>query len=210
MRKAFTLIELLVVIAIIAILAAILFPVFTKARERARVVHCINNLRQIGYGLSQYMADCDDVYPSAWTEYYIQKGNRPALRQMLVNYVPDVRVWQCPSDVGELYLYARDSYRQKTPPFYSDAWALSSYSYLGIGFGDDNGQVGGHRASWVKKPSLGVALIEPRPWHGGYDPNTRGFFTASPALVSVLYCDGHVARRTWDQWADDAVAGVTL
>jgi prepilin-type N-terminal cleavage/methylation domain-containing protein/prepilin-type processing-associated H-X9-DG protein len=63
MRFAFTLIELLVVIAIIAILAAILFPVFAQARERARMTACISNMRQIGNGLMMYVQDYDETYP---------------------------------------------------------------------------------------------------------------------------------------------------
>ncbi|HEY3283705.1 MAG TPA: DUF1559 domain-containing protein [Armatimonadota bacterium] len=62
-RKGFTLIELLVVIAIIAILAAILFPVFAKAREKARQTSCLNNMKQLGIGFMQYMTNYDDTYP---------------------------------------------------------------------------------------------------------------------------------------------------
>ena len=63
MKKAFTLIELLVVIAIIAILAAILFPVFAQAREKARQTSCLSNLKQIGLGLMMYTQDYDETYP---------------------------------------------------------------------------------------------------------------------------------------------------
>ena len=66
-RKAFTLIELLVVIAIIGILAAILFPVFARARENARRTSCLSNLKQIGLGIMQYTQDYDERYPlSMW------------------------------------------------------------------------------------------------------------------------------------------------
>ena len=64
-KSAFTLIELLVVIAIIAILAAILFPVFARARENARRASCQSNLKQIGLGIIQYIQDYDEKYPSA-------------------------------------------------------------------------------------------------------------------------------------------------
>jgi len=64
--KGFTLIELLVVIAIIAILAAILFPVFARARENARRTACLSNMKQIGLGIMQYTQDYDEHYPRAW------------------------------------------------------------------------------------------------------------------------------------------------
>src|SRR5579863_8178857 len=66
-RAGFTLIELLVVIAIIAILAAILFPVFAQAREKARAITCISNLKQIGTGCMMYTQDWDETYPLGYT-----------------------------------------------------------------------------------------------------------------------------------------------
>ncbi len=65
MRKGFTLIELLVVIAIIAILAAILFPVFAKAREKARQTSCLSNMKQIGLASMMYAQDYDERLPGS-------------------------------------------------------------------------------------------------------------------------------------------------
>ncbi len=65
-RRGFTLIELLVVIAIIAILAAILFPVFAQAREKARAIKCLSEAKQLGLAIAQYEQDYDGVFPLWW------------------------------------------------------------------------------------------------------------------------------------------------
>lgn len=96
LRYGFTLIELLVVIAIIAILAAILFPVFAAARERARTTTCLNNQKQIGTALLQYMGDWDEMYPA----YNIDTGLWPeALRSYLpkATQAEAASVYMCPS-----------------------------------------------------------------------------------------------------------------
>src|SRR3954449_5967067 len=73
-KLGFTLIELLVVIAIIAIMAAILFPVFAQAREQARKASCQSNLKQLGLGLAMYTQDYDETYPPP---YYTLKNSTP-------------------------------------------------------------------------------------------------------------------------------------
>ena len=82
-REAFTLIELLVVIAIIAILAAILLPVFAAARERARQTSCANNEKQIGLAVMQYTQDWDELYP---IDHFYMNGSTPAVCQWATNW----------------------------------------------------------------------------------------------------------------------------
>jgi len=90
-QSGFTLIELLVVIAIIAILAAILFPVFAKVREKARQTSCTSNMKQIGLGFVQYSEDYDETYPGTAHE-----GTGWAGR--LYPYIKSTGVYHCPDD----------------------------------------------------------------------------------------------------------------
>jgi len=97
-RKAFTLIELLVVIAIIAILAAILFPVFQRVRENARRAACESNLHQLGLAFIQYEGDNDESLPLGSV---YQGGSTPwgaGWAGRLYSYVKSTEVYQCPSD----------------------------------------------------------------------------------------------------------------
>lgn len=94
MKKAFTLIELLVVIAIIAILAAILFPVFGRARENARRSSCSSNLKQIALGLAQYTQDYDEKLPST---YMIINSAEYWYPDLIQPYVKSYQLFDCPS-----------------------------------------------------------------------------------------------------------------
>jgi prepilin-type N-terminal cleavage/methylation domain-containing protein/prepilin-type processing-associated H-X9-DG protein len=114
MKRGFTLIELLVVIAIIAILAAILFPVFARAREKARQTSCLSNVKQIALGAMMYTQDYDEVYPpglvvtngtaqgpvsqnSAFTSFWLTYD-------VVFPYVMNRQVFFCPSgDEGATY-----------------------------------------------------------------------------------------------------------
>src|SRR5580700_9494091 len=91
-RSGFTLIELLVVIAIIAILAAILFPVFAKVREKARQITCLSNEKQMGLGIMEYAEDNDEYIPEVFTP-----GNVPWW-QAIDPYMKSQQVYVCPDD----------------------------------------------------------------------------------------------------------------
>jgi len=94
--QGFTLIELLVVIAIIAILAAILFPVFARAREQARKASCQSNLKQIGLGVMMYVQDYDEAYPARYEGYKIGAASQLWV-DVLQPYVKSYQVWVCPT-----------------------------------------------------------------------------------------------------------------
>lgn len=99
--QGFTLIELLVVIAIIAILAAILFPVFAQAREQARKTSCLSNLKQIGTGLMMYTQDYDESMPTAFADVQrINGGGTNAIpyEQQLMPYIKNNQLFTDPSD----------------------------------------------------------------------------------------------------------------
>jgi len=123
-KSGFTLIELLVVIAIIAILAAILFPVFSRAREQARKTACLSNLKQIGTALQMYCQDWDETYPFVGC-FGCGSGedmNNPfcSVQAKIYPYVKNVDVYDCPSaSVYKLSVVANGCAR-----YSSDQWAF--------------------------------------------------------------------------------------
>ncbi len=96
--KAFTLIELLVVIAIIGILAAILFPVFARARENARRTNCLSNEKQQALGLMQYAQDYDERLPISSYRNVDSAGDTIAYwHQMIEPYLKNKQIFRCPN-----------------------------------------------------------------------------------------------------------------
>ncbi len=101
-QKGFTLIELLVVIAIIAILAAILFPVFAQAREKARAITCVSNEQQLGLAMMMYVQDYDERFPDGGRsnhpqDYWLNNFNATWPNE-IVPYVKTIQVYYCPDD----------------------------------------------------------------------------------------------------------------
>jgi prepilin-type N-terminal cleavage/methylation domain-containing protein len=183
-RRGFTLIELLVVIAIIAILAAILFPVFARARESARRSACLSNMKQIGLGLAMYMQDYDQTFPPGGPKVWeAGKNVRNLLATQLQPYTKNDQIFRCPSDTGW------------------DKWVPSVFLSFGSSYTDALRNVWGG-ADLQFKTEAAISNVADRPllwdmnenWHPG-----TGKLPASdkdPRLERhVLFADLHIKYK---------------
>ena len=220
--RGFTLIELLVVIAIIAILAAILFPVFARAREQARKTACVSNIRQAGMGFQMYMGDYDEHYPpnnspdyptTATSEFEYQSAQtfpcRPCRLRVKATgkpydpvffvdpYVKNRDMFKCPSDNG-IPVSAIPSEPSAGKKIWQ--WEGSSYCLNTV-----LTRLGG--AAAIPEPAITYMGAEVFAFHAGIADGVAGWTSAAtgPAALrgdtkgpirNAFFCDGHAKNIT--------------
>ena len=160
MRKhAFTLIELLVVIAIIAILAAILFPVFAQARAKARAISCVSNVRQIALGMNMYSQDYDESYP-LWdwgvSSHYAsgpQANNGTTIWfNAITPYVKSTQLFKCPDDNYNFKVFNGGYWDWFTNP--GNATDFSNVTHIDKGLSDAYQSYGANEKITGSSPQL--------------------------------------------------------
>lgn len=188
-RNGFTLIELLVVIAIIAIMAAILFPVFARAKTAARLSGCQNNLKQLGVAMTLYLDSNNGRYPWAGSNLTCPHDTRrPPLgiggsktcADALLPYCKNKGIMWCPEWPASTHQDGNWSYwyycpHSALPPGYN--WWVTSYN-------GGKAALCGFSASDVSYPAKKPMLCEVSSRH-------MRFFGRNPYLYPILYCDGH-------------------
>lgn len=233
-RAGFTLIELLVVIAIIAILAAILFPVFARARENARRSSCQSNLKQIGLGLMQYLQDYDERYPFSTREDGV------VWQDSVWPYIKSEALYKCPSsktartynmNVGEMSMNQYTlGMRGLTSIMYYTTVAASLHTTdvydptKTVWVGDSDGGSGtAFYSSWgpaiykvheVKDLDTADAYPSPFPYYRTFGVPNSGSTYCWPArhldTCNILFGDGHVKAMKLETLAANWPAWFTV
>lgn len=223
-KSGFTLIELLVVIAIIAILAAILFPAFARARENARRASCQSNLKQIGLGLLQYAQDYDEKMVPAYFNQGSGGANSAQWTQLVQPYVKSTQLFQCPSDADKT-TKAWGAY----PAGYSGGTNFHSSYALNYNASKEDGNAGislaafnnvastvyaadsGSRPNSGTSPAAGQvredSTDEPNGWiliqydnASSYGGDWTGPKIRHLGTTNTLFMDGHVKALKAEKW----------
>ncbi len=182
-RKGFTLIELLVVIAIIAILAAILFPVFAKAREKARQSSCASNVKQLMLGALQYVQDYDETFMRANNApcvYLLPDGVTTSTQTNLLwtyqmyGYTKNSQMWSCPSSTFK--------------------WPANAYTQNAC-YGYNDGYLGGAALASLQAPAETITFADCGYYLTDWDQNATDN-RLYPSVVhndgaNVAFADGH-------------------
>jgi prepilin-type N-terminal cleavage/methylation domain-containing protein/prepilin-type processing-associated H-X9-DG protein len=228
-RRAFTLIELLVVIAIIAILAAILFPVFAQAREKARQTSCLSNTKQIGTAFLMYTSDCDEFLPL--TTYPVVANTWTDQAQP---YIKNRQIFRCASDRSGNWTVpspVNASILDPTPPvlrrssYFLNAWMAGSSVYGNLAAVASPAAVAyvSESLDGITRdhfhPFNWIAETPPNPLYSGFMHNAT-FDDASNQTKELAltrhaggfnntYLDGHSKWGRWTQlWWQDTARGI--
>lgn len=206
-RLGFTLIELLVVIAIIAILAAILFPVFARARENARRASCQSNLKQLGLGIMQYVQDYDERYPAYVRQYGITYQNNGVNMPYLVwqlqvqPYLKSRQIFACPSNTNGLIQGTSPGVFDIRPDYSGNSIGTSPYPWLGstsLGQGIFGGDLSpGLSLADVPNSAGTIMVLENAADNLCFPDEGAGWsrdrlYAGHLSMGNYLYADGHV------------------
>jgi prepilin-type N-terminal cleavage/methylation domain len=199
-RAGFTLIELLVVIAIIAILAAILFPVFAQARDKARQTACLSNMKQIGLGFMMYVQDFDETFPGCLLCVPTINGGstsdtRMPFDRQIFPYTKSDEIFACPSD-HEVRVPPTDSRIQFWDGSYRAKGLIRSYSYVAT---IDTAQANGRDANTGMSTYTGNVGIN------GTPPTARSLSQIDEPSSTIVVVENWPKDES--DWANSAYVG---